>query len=211
MWLVVSRFTEPNIAVVEDLGARTAIASLFSWHPVDALAAAMWFGYHAVKLFGSVWVAAAVAAVLVVRPVFQPRIAPVRDGLRRGVLLFLCAASAGLLAEGLKLVFRRQRPEFADGFFSFRFADWWSTSGLGLPSSHAAVAVATGVALSVIFPRRRVIWAALAGACVASRILAGAHFLSDALLGVLVGLAAARAIVALDLRNNNGQPVPASA
>jgi membrane-associated phospholipid phosphatase len=208
-WLGVKTGTMPRIEAIEGLPMRQAISMLFSWRAVDAIGAVEYFGYYAIKCFGTVWVPAAVAAVVVLRPLFQPNTARVRAGLRRGVLLFLAPAAAGLVAEGLKLITRRQRPEFADGFMSFRIENFWNASGLGLPSSHAAVAVAGASALAVLWPRWRWVWATLATLCVLSRVLAGAHFVSDAVLGVLVGLCAARAVIALDLKNNRGVPVPA--
>lgn len=207
-WLAVKTGTMPRIEAIEALPVRQAISMLFSWNAMEALGAAQYFSYYAIKSLGTVWLAAAVAAVVVIRPLFQADTGRVRAGLRRGVLLFLAPAVGGLAAEVLKLITRRQRPEFADGFMSFRFENFWNGSGLGLPSSHAAVAVAGAMAMSVLWPRWRWAWAALAVLCVLSRVLAGAHFVSDAVLGVLVGLCAARAVIALDLRNNRGVAVP---
>lgn len=209
VWLALKPVVRPNMRAIEGVDVRGAIGSLFSWHALDAVAAVQYFGYHAIKLFGSMYIVGAIAAWLVIRPLFQPDVARVKSGLRRGVLLFLAPAAAGLAAEALKMVFRRQRPEFSDGLMSFRFHDFWSGSGLGLPSSHAAVAVGAAVAMSVLWPRWRTVWIALAVCCVVSRVLAGAHFVSDVVLGVLVGLCAARAMVQLDLNNNRGVPVGA--
>lgn len=208
-WIAASRFTAPTTEALEAMSVRAVVDGAFSWHAAEAARAIAYAAYHAVKAFGTAWLAAAVAAWIVLRALVQPDAARVRVALRRGVLLFLSAASAGLLAEGLKLVFRRQRPELADGLYAFRFSNFWNASGLGLPSSHAAVAAGAAVALGVLWPRRRWVWFTLAALCIVGRVLSGAHFLSDALLGTLVGLAAARAVVALDLRNNDGRPVPA--
>ncbi len=207
VWLALQPSVRPNVRAIEGVGIREAIGSLFGWHALDAMAAIQYFGYHAIKLCGTMYVVGAVAAWLVIRPLFQLDTARVRAGLRRGVLLFVAPAGAGLAAEALKLVFRRQRPEFADGWMSFRFHDFWNGSGLGLPSSHAAVAVAGALVASLIWPRRRAVWITLAACCVLSRVLAGAHFVSDATLGVLVGLCVARAVVRADLNNNRGVPV----
>jgi membrane-associated phospholipid phosphatase len=209
VWLAVNARTAPGIEAIEAMPIRQAISLLFSWQVQEAFAAAQYFGYHAIKVFGRAWVPAAVAAILIIRTLFQADTARVRVAIRRGVLLFLAPAVAGLVAELLKLVLRRERPEMADGFMSFRFENFWSASGLGLPSSHAAVAVASAAALVVVWPKWRWVWITLGACCVVSRVLAGAHFVSDVVLGTLVGLCAARAVVALDLRNNKGVPVPA--
>lgn len=196
VWLFVSARTGPTVKGWEESGPWSSVWSAL---------------YHAVKLCGTVWVPAAIGAVIVLRSFVQPDTARVRRAIRVGTLIFLCPAAAGLAAEGLKLVFRRQRPEFADGWYAFRFEDFWSTSGLGLPSSHAAPAVAFAVALAVVWPRHRSWFWILAGLCCVSRVLAGAHYLSDAVLGAVVGLAVGRAVVWLDLRNNRFVPVSAAA
>lgn len=207
VWLGVSAHTMPTLERIEAMTVRSvwgSLASLTLGGLADAAGAVV---YHAIKFCGTVWAAAAIAAVLVMAPFFQPDVARVRRGVRRGTLVFLCSAFAGLAAEILKLIFRRQRPELSDGWYAFRTTDFWSSSGLGLPSSHAAPAVALAIALGAVFPKWRVLFVALAALCCLSRILAGAHYLSDVLVGVLIGLFVARAITALDLRNNRGEPV----
>jgi membrane-associated phospholipid phosphatase len=209
IYLAAQATSAPTIEALEQLTPRQALALSYSWDLGDVLILGQYLAYFTVKLFGTAYLAAAIAAVIILRSFVQPDPGRVRIALRRGVLIFLSVAAGGLLAEALKLVFRRQRPEFADGYYSFRFSDWFNASGLGLPSSHAAVAVAAAAALCVLFPARRWLWILLGGLCVVSRVAAGAHFLSDVVLGALVGLAAARAVIALDLRNNAGAPVPA--
>lgn len=210
VWLAVSRYVSPAIESLEAVSFVMALAGLFSLSASQTLTALQWLLYHAIKGFGTAWVSTALAAAIVIRAFFRPDTGRVRLGVRRGVLLFLCPAVAGLIAEGVKLIVRRQRPEFSDGLYSFRFTDWFSGSGLGMPSSHTAVAAAMAVALSVLYPRGRALWWMLAGLCCLSRVAAGAHFASDAIAGILVGASVAKAIVALDLRNNSGTPIPSS-
>jgi membrane-associated phospholipid phosphatase len=95
----------------------------------------------------------------------------------------------GALAEIMKLLLRRERPEVMDGSYSFRaWSDHpFSTSGLAWPSSHTMVAFAAATALSRLFPRAKWVWFALAAGCGATRIMARAHFFSDVMLGALIG------------------------
>jgi membrane-associated phospholipid phosphatase len=108
---------------------------------------------------------------------------------RRGLLLFWSTALGGLVAELLKIIIRRERPGPNDGDWVFRaWSDRpFSTAQLGLPSSEAAVAFAAAAMLARLFPQGRELWYALAFACALTRVVAGAHFLSDVVLAALVG------------------------
>lgn len=112
---------------------------------------------------------------------------------RRALLLMTSPAVAGAFAEALKLVLRRERPTAHQGQYALRsFADHpFSTAGIGSPSSHAAVAFGAAAILASFFPRARWMWLALAFGCALTRVLARAHFVSDAMGGAVVGLAAA--------------------
>jgi membrane-associated phospholipid phosphatase len=100
---------------------------------------------------------------------------------RRGLLLILVPGVAGLAAEVLKLLLRRERPGPHDGAYVFRsFTDQpWSTKMLGLPSSHALVAFGGAWLLCRLYPRGWPIWLGLAAGCALTRVQARAHFLSD--------------------------------
>jgi membrane-associated phospholipid phosphatase len=110
---------------------------------------------------------------------------------RRGLLLIGCPAVAGLAADVLKLLFRRERPYVTDGLHVFR--PWsvqpFSTAELGLPSGEGAVAFAAAAILARLFPEAKVVWYALAAACALTRVAAGAHFMSDVVLAALLGYA----------------------
>ncbi len=100
-------------------------------------------------------------------------------------------AVGGLLCEIMKLMIRRERPEVADGEWSFRAWDdhTWSTAGLSTPSSHTMVAFAGATMLARIFPRARWVYYVLAWGCAATRVLSHAHFVSDVTFGALLGWA----------------------
>jgi membrane-associated phospholipid phosphatase len=111
----------------------------------------------------------------------------------RAGLLILAPALAGGAAELVKLAVRRLRPgELGEYVFRPWTERTWSTGGLGLASSHAAVAFGAATVLSRMFPHARAVWWALAWGCAFTRVAAGAHFLSDvvaaAVLGWLVGV-----------------------
>ena len=113
----------------------------------------------------------------------QPR------GAGRAWLLLFGPALAGGVAELLKVVLRRERPGLHDGAYFFRpFVErLFDTRDLGLPSSHTMVAFGGASVLARLFPRAAPVGYLLAAGCAASRVMAGAHFVSDVTVGALAG------------------------
>jgi membrane-associated phospholipid phosphatase len=112
---------------------------------------------------------------------------------RRGLLVVGSATLGGGAAELLKILIRRERPGREVGGYVFRaWSDRpFSTAGLGLPSSHVAVAFGALAMLALLFPRARPVWYALAVGCAFSRVAAHAHFLSDATAAAVLGVVVA--------------------
>jgi membrane-associated phospholipid phosphatase len=125
--------------------------------------------------------------------------AVVRARLRREAwLLALVPALSGGVAELIKIAVRRLRPAAESAAYAFRpyDVDFWSTRGLGFASSHTAVAFGAAALLARRFPGSAPAWYLLAVGCALTRVMAGAHFLSDtvgaAALGWLIAEAAWR-------------------
>jgi membrane-associated phospholipid phosphatase len=104
-------------------------------------------------------------------------------------LLLFSPAVAGGVAEVLKIVLRRERPGLHEGGYVFRpFADrLFDTRDLGLPSSHTMVAFGGAAILARLFPRTAPVAYLVAAGCGLSRVMAGAHFASDVMVGALAG------------------------
>ena len=111
-------------------------------------------------------------------------------GVQRAAILAGAVTLAGVLDEVLKLLVRRDRPGVHDGAYSFR--PWsdrpFDSSGFGMPSSHAIIAFAAAAALTELFPAAAIVWYGLAVGCAVTRVLSGAHFVSDAIVGALLGI-----------------------
>lgn len=110
------------------------------------------------------------------------------------VALVLAVGISGGLADGLKVLLRRVRPNSVDGAYVFRDwsgwpGGWWDGTGLGLPSSHAAVAFAGMLIMSRLIPGAWPALLALAAGCALSRVIVGAHFLSDTVLAACLAWA----------------------
>lgn len=126
---------------------------------------------------------------------------------RRGVVLLLSVGLSAFAAEAFKVVIGRMRPEDTGGFYAFmpladRFAH---NSDLGMPSSHAAVAFAACIALALQIRAATPVLLAAAAGCGLTRVLAGAHFVSDVALAAWIAHAVCRAVWRLDAHNNAGR------
>jgi membrane-associated phospholipid phosphatase len=105
-----------------------------------------------------------------------------------------CAYSAGLAANGLKLLLARTRPHSFDfhGGVLHTFGDWFpmfsaGSIGQSFPSGHTTTAVALAAALVWLYPRGRYLFPIMALMVGCHRIESGAHFPSDVLWGAALG------------------------
>lgn len=107
------------------------------------------------------------------------------------VFVFSAVAVSGLLVNTLKVIIGRTRPKlwFEEGLYGFapftlKDADYHS-----FPSGHSNTIVSFALALSFFLPRWRIPLVLLALTVALSRVIITAHFLSDILVGALLGLA----------------------
>lgn len=102
---------------------------------------------------------------------------------------------AALSATILKHVIGRPRPKFMHAG-NFELSPASGSGWDSFPSGHAAAAFAVAAVLATKFPRARWLILAAAAAIAASRIVRGAHYLTDvaggAALGCVIGMIAAR-------------------
>lgn len=116
-------------------------------------------------------------------------------------------ALGGAGTEFLKQLVCRGRPSLYDGWGTeapepaargaaarqfFHWPCWRDPRFQGFPSGHAATAFAVAGTLTRLEPGLRPAWLVAASAVAGSRILLNAHFLSDVLVGGLLGWGAAR-------------------
>ena len=108
-----------------------------------------------------------------------------RGRFMRGAMLFFGATLSALLVEILKGVFQRERPPFSNIYDSYSF-----------PSGHVLSSTVFFGLLAWSFgqdiPARRKLFAGIAAVCVASvgfsRLYLGAHWPSDVIGGVVIGV-----------------------
>ena len=114
----------------------------------------------------------------------------------RALFLFAAVALSGLTTDLIKPLVGRLRPKLlfeADlyGFEPFRIGYEYNS----FPSGHATTVFALAAALSFFFPRWRLPLFSLAAVVGLSRIIVGAHYLSDVMAGAYVGVMTVFALV----------------
>ncbi|MCC6659317.1 MAG: phosphatase PAP2 family protein [Phycisphaerales bacterium] len=110
----------------------------------------------------------------------------------RAVRLLAASGLAGIIAELLKFPVGRLRPSQSDGAYEYLgWTERFAHQAHGGPSSHAAVAFGALTFLGFLWPRTMPLMLLAAAACAATRVVAGAHFLTDVYAGGLCGLVCA--------------------
>ena len=103
--------------------------------------------------------------------------------------LFLSIAASGIIVDLLKLIFGRPRPKllFSAGIYDFTWlglrADHWS-----FPSGHSATITALMTALWLVWPQHLLFYGLVATIVALSRVVVGAHYLSDTFAGALIAV-----------------------
>lgn len=126
---------------------------------------------------------------------------------RQGAYVFLTMLAAGAVELSTKYMVGRTRPKlwFEQGLFTVQpFSHGWAVNSF--PSGHSQAAWAAMIALSVVFPRYRWGFVALATLVALSRVMLTVHWASDAVAGAWLGFAAA-----MVLRPILTRPLPAPA
>lgn len=166
--------------------------------------------WRALWVYGTLWIWGPISAALAIQAATRRDPAIRARAIVMALAPLAAAALGGGLADGLKPFLCRMRPEHAGPGETYAFVEFLKNfprgSGLGLPSSHAAVAVGGALALGRLFPN--LAWLALAlavGTCL-SRVLAGAHYPSDVYVGAWVGYASAGIVASALGRPNHQTP-----
>jgi len=112
----------------------------------------------------------------------------------RALFLFASIAVSGIIANIIKVILGRYRPEmlFEKGlyglnFFNFSFFNF-SHGFTSFPSGHTATTFSLAWTLSLFFPRARILLICFAFLVGASRVIITSHYLSDAVGGAYVGV-----------------------
>ena len=156
--------------------------------------------------FLGTWALIAITARLLAEPKRQVAITEWRRHLyRKEWLLLASPLLSGAVAEIGKLIVRRLRPH-GESFYIYKnwLTDPFSSSGLGIPSSHTAVAFGGSTILLLLFPKLRTPAIIMAVGCMTTRVLSGSHYFSDGIAGALIGIISGA--LCIKLYENLNQP-----
>jgi undecaprenyl-diphosphatase len=136
----------------------------------------VFIGLSVIGYFGLVWIALAAPVAYLAKKNVAFSVA----------LTAACVWTADLLALGLKTAIGRARPFEAIPRMDPLIG---ATVGQSMPSGHAATSFAGAVILTYLLPRGAPLFFLLAAAIAFSRVYVGVHFMSDVLVGALLGAA----------------------
>jgi membrane-associated phospholipid phosphatase len=108
----------------------------------------------------------------------------------KALFIFTTVAVSGILVNVVKLITRRVRPTlyFSEGLYGFNFYKL-DSDFMSFPSGHSATSLGAMVALGFLFPVLRVPFLILGMALAFTRLFLTNHFLSDVLVGAMLGAA----------------------
>jgi membrane-associated phospholipid phosphatase len=104
--------------------------------------------------------------------------------------VFVSVGGAGLIANLAKNIIGRARPKLFDTVGPFEFKLFaFAPDYAALPSGHATNIFAFATVIAILWPRGRVLLYTLAAWIAASRVLIGQHYVTDVVLGAILGTA----------------------
>jgi membrane-associated phospholipid phosphatase len=112
-------------------------------------------------------------------------------------LLLISSLGAGILVDLAKLCISRSRPHSIDDLATATFMSTFNglfpgfsagSTGQSFPSGHSATAAGMAVALGMMYPRGRWLFASMALGVAASRVIVHAHFPTDVAAGLILGV-----------------------
>ncbi|MEZ5802857.1 MAG: phosphatase PAP2 family protein [Rhizobiaceae bacterium] len=152
------------------------------------------------------WILAPTALIALVAWVRNPAAAldmeaPPSKLVRICAFLFAVSGSALLLASILKSVFGRARPQLMQtvGPFSWQPGSF-EAAHMSFPSGHAASIGAACMAAALLWPRLRFLFFGVAVWLALTRVFVGAHYPSDVVAGLLLGVAVTLCLAAVTER-----------
>jgi membrane-associated phospholipid phosphatase len=140
------------------------------------------------------WMLIPTGAAIAVALVLRKRHAGFRNSAGYGLIastigfVFVSVGGAGLIANLTKNIIGRARPKLFDqvGALDFKLLAF-DPDHASLPSGHATNIFAFATVIGMLWPRGRVLLYTVAAWIAASRVLIGQHYVTDVVLGAILG------------------------
>lgn len=110
--------------------------------------------------------------------------------------VFWAIAAPGIVAATLKQAIGRTRPFLSNGLGTWHLQPWSGFDHASMPSGDVCNAAALAMALTLLFPRYRLAFAAFAVLIALGRLVSERHYLSDVLAGAALGATGAYLVAA---------------
>lgn len=140
------------------------------------------------------WVLWPLGLAFVVLAALPRAVTPIAQAVQAAILvrvgfLFVAIGLPGLFSAIVKNMIGRARPGVPGRIDPWVFDPFhWTPAWAGMPSGHATTAFAVLAAVGTLWPRWRTAALIYALVIVISRVVVQAHFVSDTLLGAVVGI-----------------------
>lgn len=123
------------------------------------------------------------------------------------LFLFGSVAISGIVVDILKVILGRARPNlyFREDLFGFTFFKI-DSDFLSFPSGHSATALSAAVVFGILFPGYRYGFYLIGGTIAFSRIFLTYHYISDVLVGALLGILTSVLLYQSRFRNTITEP-----
>lgn len=107
----------------------------------------------------------------------------------QAIFVWLSIAISGIVADIIKPIIGRARPRlfFEQNIYGFDFFKIGHIYN-SFPSGHSATAMSLGFSLALLFPKYKLYFLTIAVVTAFSRVVITAHYLSDVLVGGLIGV-----------------------
>ncbi|HRF56007.1 MAG TPA: phosphatase PAP2 family protein [Campylobacterales bacterium] len=156
------------------------IATLFyKTKPIPAV-------FEFITAFGvSTWYLISFATIFI----FFRYFAKIEERANAFLYLFWAVAGSGIVADILKFILGRARPElyFSEQIYGAKFIGLYALY-FSFPSGHAATAFSLATAIAFFKPKFTVFLYSTAALIAFSRIAIGAHYMSDVVAGAYIGV-----------------------
>lgn len=119
--------------------------------------------------------------------------------------IIVSVGGGGLAINLIKRIIGRARPKHFEELGAYAFDPFaFKSSFAGFPSGHSTTAGSVFLLLFIFFPKWKWTWLSMALMVAASRVILGSHYVSDVLVGLIVGAGVSWGVVSYLAKRRRG-------